>query len=484
MALKSSCPGKFELDLQLPPTAEAERRAIGIALTNRGTWAVLSTIKTDDFQDPVYRSIWGAICDLKNAGVEIDPLTVTMHLATSLYGTTESEPAMELRRVITSCFTSILGDISGYEGVARSLIEMGNKRRFVEECLKSAEKAVTSNLLETTADIANGHIKTVQTGLSAEAELIDASELTGEIMDTRFSDVYIDKTGWQKLDNAMNGGFHRNQFYLFCGRMKSGKTTTATSICYNQIMAEPPVPQVYICLEQTAVEIWKKMLARWISEVYCVDPKYGHETGEFVSANDFNNKRFMQAHWVGEALEAAREFFKSRGLKFVRQPRMKLSDLKTMIAKIGLSGKYQGVWVDYLQLVRGPLADKGMQVQHLEDVYQTLAELVTNYPIWIAGLCQLNSSGSVRGSEGGDMACSMRWDIHALEVANFVEGQQMAPKIKMWMEMKLSRHTQILDIGGPGGQDEDGNTLPDPAFELDGERGPCYRPIKVEASRL
>ncbi len=271
----------------------------------------------------------------------------------------------------------------------------------------------------------------------------------------------------------MGGGLVEREYSVLGGRMGSFKTMAATSISFNLIHREVPVPHDYYCLEQTGKQMLYRILARQISEIYFQD----NGLEDRVEASIFRDIRITSQNWFGEALEAAEEWCLRRGLRFLRQPRMDLNDLVSEISSAGLEGHAKGIIVDYVQLVRTPLADKGLTTAHLDQVHQTLAELCTNNPLWILGLVQMNQTGGVRGGEGAMAAASNVCYLHKVEDVPADPEEPMT--YRAWIEVAKNRHSARMNVGGPGGLDPENmdKRLPDPAYILDGECGPCLREL-------
>ena len=141
-----------------------------------------------------------------------------------------------------------------------------------------------------------------------------------------------------------------------------------------------------------------------------------------------------------------------------------MSDLKSTIARAGMSGKVDGVIVDYMQLVEGKGKNQSSS-EHYDNVAQTLAEAVKRYPIWILSAAQLNRDGNIRGSDGLLMACDLAFSLNKKEGAVFHDGQKNPDRA--WLETMVSRYTPYLDIGSESA----------PGYEIDVGAGPIFREL-------
>ena len=427
-------------------------------------------LQTGDFFDPVHGSIWGRIRDLKKAGQPCDLTALVMQMGLTLGGM-ETPEAQNMSVYLTACVTQTISfGPQNYQDTARLLIKQAAKRSYARKLVKSARRLSQSSLTDTAEQLASEHIQDIQRDQHS-GSLVTASQLVREMLDTRFDDVRIDSTGWHRLDRALGGGLAENEYSVFAGRMGGFKTTLATSVSHNLIAGSEPVAHDYYCLEQTAQQIFQKMVARWISEIWFE----ANGLEDRVNASIFRDINIRRSDWFGQALEAADEWYRRRGLRFLRRPRMDLQDLVSEISSAGLEGHAKGIIVDYVQLIRTPLAEKGQTTAHLDHVHQTLAELATNNPLWIVGLAQLNQTGGVRGGDGAIAAASNVCYLHKIEAPPDDPEEPM--QYKLWIEVAKNRHNAQIHVGGPGGVDEDGRRLPEPAYRLDGDCGPCLREL-------
>lgn len=229
-------------------------------------------------------------------------------------------------------------------------------------------------------------------------------------------------------------------------------TMMAATMSYN--MALRGEPHVYICLEMDPEQIFQRYLARWMAE----------QSGADTNTDIFYDRKQTDSDWFREDLRKACEVFdeKHSGLWFLQRPRMHIKELKSVLARIGLSGKYKGVFIDYMQLIGG--CQGGNMTAHLDDVNQTIAEFVSSYPIWVCAAAQMNQEGGIRGGRGMAAAADMVLGINKIEYEG-VEGS--APYYKSWIEMQATRYTPTIHIG----------TEEEPAYDFNIGAGPSYKEL-------
>ena len=464
-------PGSITLTIDQPFFLEAEQRAIGIALNWPKTWPAFAKLKPDDFFDATNALIWAAISKLRAAKLPADVAAVFSEIAPHFGG--DGDPrALKIYAYMTNCVLSVVV-VDGYKDTALHLLDMGAKRRMARDILDTGHRLSTSGASDSAAKIAADHIRKIQLNQGTAEAMLDAGDIIQEILDTRFDPIHVSPTGWPRFDRAMLGGFHRNKYYVIGGRMKGFKTTTLISLAYNMLVRDDPVAIDYYCLESTARQVFQKLLARWVSEVWC---KENEPRGYLMTDAEFMNRWVLDQKWFGEAMQQALRYFRDRGLRFIPRAGMDLNDLTSAITASGIEGRVQGSIVDYAQLIRSPLADKGMMTEHLDRTHQTLANLAVDTPQWIVGAVQLNQTGGVRGGEGANQAASMVWHIHKVWLNKKWPGEPK--KFGAWFEMKNTRYTPEGNIGDDG-EEEDTPDGPvqhaEPAYWLDGDVGPCLR---------
>ena len=473
METMSPRPGSIALTIDQPFSLEAEQRAIGLVLHWPKTWTAFSKMRPDDFFDDNNALIWAAVVELRARKLPADLPAVFSQLAPH-FGGMQDQRAQHIRDYMTNCVLSVVA-VTSYRETAALLYEMACKRRLARTVANTARRISTSSVTDTASLISSDHIRQIQLDQGTNDTMIDAGDIIRDILRTRFDPVRISATGWPRFDAALGGGFVENFYYVIGGRKKGLKTTTLISLVYNMIVRDDPIPIDYYCLEATAQQVFQKLLARWVSEVWCKE----HEPrGYCMTDGAFRNRWIKDQDWFGEAMEAALAYFQERGLRFVSPGRMDIHDLSSRITAAGIEGRTRGSIIDYAQLIRSKLADKGEMTAHLDNIHQTLSELAVANPQWVLAAVQLNQTGGVRGGEGANQSASMVLHLHKLW-ANKHEPSR-PKKYKAFFEMVDTRYTPEGNIGDSGEEVEDEDTgetvrMPEPAYWLDGDIGPCLR---------
>ena len=473
METTSPRPGSMSLTIDQPFSIEAEQRAIGLVLHWPKTWNAFAKMRPDDFFDDNNALIWAAIVELRAKKLPADLPAVLSQLAPHFSGM-QDQRAQHIRDYMTNCVLSVIS-VTSYQETAALLYGMARKRRLARTVATAARRISTGPVTDTAENIASETVRQIQLDQGSSDSMIDAGDIVRNILDTRFDPIRISSTGWPRFDAALAGGFVENFYYVIGGRKKGLKTTTLISLVYNMIVRDDPIPIDYYCLEATAQQVFQKLLARWVSEVWC---KHNEPRGYCMTDGDFRNRWIKDQKWFGEAMEAALEYFTERGLCFVSPGRMDIHELSSRITSAGIEGRTRGSIVDYAQLIRSKLADKGEMTAHLDNIHQTLSELAVANPQWILAAVQLNQTGGVRGGEGANQSASMVLHLHKIWANKNEPGAKK--KYKAFFEMVDTRYTAEGNIGDSGEEVEDEETgevvrMPEPAYWLDGDIGPCLR---------
>lgn len=482
METTSPRPGSMSLTIDQPFSLEAEQRAIGLVLHWPKTWNAFSRMRPDDFFDDNNALIWAAVVELRAKKLPADLPAVLSQLAPH-FGGMQDQRAQHIRDYMTNCVLSVIS-VTSYQETADLLYGMARKRRLARTVETAARRISTGPVTDTAEDISSDTIRQIQLDQGTNMSMVDSGSIVRNIIKNRHTPMRIAPTGWPRFNRALLGGFVENFYYVFTGRPKGLKTTTMISMVYDMIVRDDPIPIDYYCLESTADQIFKKMLARWVSEVWC---KENEPKGLCITDGIFFERSLSQQPWFWEAMEAAETYFTDRGLRFLPQADMNLDDLSSAIIAAGIEGRTRGSVIDYAQLIVSHQANKGAinETQHLDRIHRKLAALAVNTPQFVIAAVQRNPTGGVRGGEGAIQSASMVINIHSQESKYQVPGT--ATKYDAFLEVPFSRYTPPFNIGDNGEEDEDakGNTIrrEEPAYRLDGDIGPCLREIPFKDTR-
>lgn len=423
---------------KLPHSQEIEARALGLALYHENGYGTVAALRPEDFHDGFHADLWSVIQDMANAHKTITPVTV--HAEVEARGGTGEA----IRRHINDYAAGVVTTLGGPDYV-QHLKDLTMRRRAMLSLQRMAERLQDLSMRTVAAD---------QIGQSV-ADLIDiASERNqfislGDIGDMLLAGkrTKITPTGFPALDDALAGGFHRNRMYGFVGRPKAGKTFFLSSISYNMI--EAGHRHLYLALEMTPLGFAQRFYARRMG----------------VNSLDFFRPDKRDTPWFQKRLGEAEQYYKAHDfLNLKVNQRNDLDALRATLAEIGMSGEWDGVFVDYIQLIGGKQNGQN-ETTHLDNVCQTLAEMASSYPIWICAAAQMNAEGGVRGGTGMAAACDVLFNIENSDEKPFADSS--GRRERRHLSMQYSRYTMNADIGQPN----------EPGYILRTDAGPYFQEL-------
>jgi len=243
-------------------------------------------------------------------------------------------------------------------------------------------------------------------------ELRHRSDAFQSVMDGLTDPGVCSSTGMPKMDLALGGGLFAGKAYGIQARKKTGKTLLMGTMSYN--MNELGIPHLWIAAEMNDKELEQRQIARAIGR----------------TALDFLTDNIDLASQVRAYGETAPD-----NIIYSNATGITIPELKELVVRAIEEQHIHGFFLDYLQLVRN-VRMSGNRTEHLEDVAQTISEIVREYQVWAVVAAQLNQDHNTRGGEGMLLAFDLIFSLHRSQSSS--EG---------WLEMKDSRYTPYRNIG-------------------------------------
>ena len=427
----------------IPPSdREVELCLLGTVVLNPAAFGEVSWITPEDFSTPQHSALWKAILDAITGGTSADPVTLTRMLARH----PDDYPGWQ--RFFEFLAASPVAATNGPSYAAR-LRDLSQRRRLVEVAAKMLEQASNQITDDPAAMVADEALSEISRACSAKDDLEDAGDVAARVVAELNRPLENFPTQMPRLDAVMGGGFYKHKFYAITARMKQGKTAMMGTIAYNLVFPEEMGGAVeerarvlFLSLEMGSDQIMQRLMARRIG----------------VNSLDYLDPKKRETPKLRNGSIQCQRDFSQRGLYFRNKPRMTLDDLRATLARVGLSGKIDGIIVDGIQLISGRSRNQS-GAEHLDDVAQSLAEAAVRYPIFVIGVAQLNREGEVRGGDGLLNACDLTFAMHKIE--------STISQDQAWLQMLASRYTQFANVGSKEA----------PAFELEVRSGPYFREL-------
>lgn len=406
---------------------ENEQALLGALMVNNNLYSrVAGVLRPEMFCSSSHGAIYGAITSFILAGKSATAVTLK-----PFFEDDDGLKDVGGAQYLVSLEVNVVA-LSAVRDYAECVVDLWKRRCLVllADDLSAAAKSMD---YEKTADKIGADISAkINSTIAGRSTRHSASSLINQYINQGNSSVT--STGFRRLDAAMAGGLYAGKFYAFAARMKAGKTSLMASIAYNAAKSGAKI--LYLALEMGGAEIMQRILARHIG---C--------NANHLMRKEISPDRVVKAH----------SDFESIKLVFDNCPLSTVDDICAAI--IAAEGKFDGIIIDYIQLIGGANKGEG-DAQFQGRVAQTIAATVKNCPsIWVLTAAQLNREGEVRGSDGLRMACDM---LIKLETDESDEGDKCA-----WLDVEATRYTAAVSIGCESS----------PSLVLDRHIGPYYREI-------
>jgi len=438
----------LKLSVTLPVNPDIEDALIGSVLMAPKLWPKVAHVRPSDFHSPAHASVWEVMAELASGGSAPDLITVTARITAGLDHA--SDEAMAWRKHLHELTLSggyIAREAQNYAAIVRDYSE---RRRLIWAMQDGIHAAADTAAADTAAQVAGGVMARITVDSRVSDDIEDAYDIAGRVVDELDRPIDVVSTGMPRLDAAMGGGIRRGTFIGIGGDQKAGKSTLLGSIAYNLTVGAEErgvevEPLVYLCLEMKPETQLQRLMGRYMG----------------MNSEAFTDPVTRAQPWFKRKAQEAQEALRGKGLFFAARPRMTLDDLKGTLARIGLSKKFRGAMVDYVQLVGGKRSKTSM-AEHLDDVNQTIAETCVNTGLWVMAAAQLNSEGKVRGGSGLNAACDIAFAIRKHQE---VYGQDH----EAHLENLAARYTRQLNVGSENCA----------AYRLRSDRGPFYDELEL-----
>lgn len=394
------------------------------------------SLEPDDFADNFYGEIWRHAATMIQETRTISPVVLAAHL--KQFETQDFKPQAELARLLASAVTT-----NGVPQYAKIIAEAARLRHLHGNITQASSKIGTATLGVGEADeISSGLMAAILEATTSRSELLGFKALTQRARQRLEEDIPATSTGFPRLDAALGGGLYPGRLYGLCAQQKVGKTSMLGSIAYQ--LCEQDIGWCYAALEMGSDQIYERLLARHMN----------------CNSLDFLDRERRQQNWFQKGFSSATSWFEDKDCVFRTRPGMHLDELLSLLARIALSGRYRGVFIDYLQLIGGRPKSTN-ETYWYDEVAQALAEAAKRFNIWIVVAAQIGRNDSVYGGDGLGRACDV--NLKLVPVERTASDPPGLPH-RAWIEMLASRYTPLGDVGSAAM----------PAYSLNQSAGPCF----------
>lgn len=356
-----------------PHSTEAERTVIGALLLDPEAIIKISDfLKAEDFYDPIYRDIYGAVMDLYSNHEPVDFVTVTSKLADNkkLQDIGGSAFLAQLTsEVPTSSHIYQYGQIVKTKAVHRKIIKAGqtiaglgyNEERPVPEILDEVEKTVF--------EISNQFLKDKFVHIRQILE--DRYERFAELHESDEELVKGVPTGFQGLDAKLSG-FQPSDLIILAARPSMGKTALALNVAQNAAIRYGKNVGIF-SLEMSKEQLVDRLFASML----------GVDSWK-LQKGKLDDQDFQNMGPIMDELNKANIFIDDSVASSI-------PELRAKARRLQMEHGLDMLIIDYLQLMStGNHNFAGNRVQEISEISRSLKQLGRELHIPIIALSQLS----------------------------------------------------------------------------------------------
>lgn len=359
-----------EIYLLTEQQISAEQSIVGSILIDTGKCldAVRGEVRAEMFGTEVNRNLFSAACLLQDEGQPVDPVTVLSKMQELGYECKRTYIIELLDMTPTAANVMAYCEVLKGENLRRELyLELRRQQGRLRE--GTSPQDVSSDTVSAIERLAQG---------DSDRGAVTASDVMVELWDTiqQIQDGTMEpamKTGYEKLDRILEGGFQRNGLYILAARPGRGKTTVALNIAKRVAKAGRRV--LFISLEMDREQLVSRILAT--------------EIGGVSAAQIMNGKLTSQEEW-GDLAHAASQVSRLP-ITFNRQESMNVPEIR-YLAKTSRS---ELLVIDYLGLIENE-NENGKLYEEVTKTSKRLKLMARGLGVPILCLAQLNRESDKR----------------------------------------------------------------------------------------
>lgn len=359
-----------------------ERNLLASVIRSEEAWLKVSDQITEgDFTNPINRSLWAIIDEMRQAGILPSPVAISDKLPKEIKEQVEALGGWEYISTLEKIPVESL-NVEHYAKALKNFTVLRRGRDAGDQIRSFAEKSEdSSEFLEKVDQIVNE----IPGEVGAEITLL------GSIVDEFIEDKKINvrkipglSTGYPIFDTVTQG-LQPGRLYILGARTGQGKSIW----CLNLVKAlaiDQEIPVLYISTEQTQ----KDEISRLVSIVAEV-PEHSINNGTFALGNEYP-----------ERVIYAQDVIKAAPIYFSHDPMFTPEKLYRTIKKYVLVHKVQAVFFDYIRIPVSKISSNNTWAL-VGDLAYGLKAVASDLDIPIISAVQVNRDGSEAFKTTGEM---------------------------------------------------------------------------------
>lgn len=371
---------------------EIEQALLGLALSNN-EMALIFDLQPEQFSHEMHRDLFSEILEGISNGKRVNPVTLKDRYDNAyLAGLITKTPSV---------------------GQSETMVEALKRDALRRQLRGAAQEALEAEDPDQALLILTGAIDDA-TRQTLSSSLRTARQVSESIVNDLKESPKIYSTGLQRLDYAMNGGFHEGRFYGFAADSGHGKSLLASTISNH--MKNANVPHLLICAEMGEKETHQRSLAKDMG----------------VDSRAFYDLSMRPPNFISDvAFKASRE---QTCMIYYDDPFLTFTRLQQVVTSAVVRFGIKGFILDYWQLIGGGERDRA---DFLGRVAQWQASACKRFKLWSMNTAQLNRDGEVLGSGGLKRAVDQMYHL--------IRPDETLPTA--YFEMKKTRYTKFMHVG-------------------------------------
>lgn len=354
---------------KIPPQAtDIEKATLGALIIDSNSLTVgMGKLFTDIFYRSAHQSIFNAITNVYDKGLQVDYLTVIEQLKKD--NTLETAGGAYYITTLTNLVT----DSTSIEGHIMILSEMYLKRKTIEVCQKAVNESFENStdcfdIINQTDDSMQKMQERVLTGMAKDM-LHYSMEMMRQHDDVKVSGILGISTGIKALDDAI-AGLVQPDLIIIAARPGQGKTALALSITHHTSVLNNH-PCAWFSLEMDGVQLVRRLAA--------IESGINHQV---IRGGQTSTDEYKTLSKGIEKICKAPIYIEDRTSINIRDIRTRSNLLKK---RHGI--KY--IVVDYLQLM-SPVFRGQNREQEISEISRSLKNLAKELKIPVIALSQLS----------------------------------------------------------------------------------------------
>jgi len=353
---------------------EAEQIILGTAIMNNSLLLnVADILESKHFSYIEHQEIWKEFIRIGREGATADPVTLKnfMQNNTIFKDLGGSKYLMILMQLANG-----VADLRSY---AKTLIELWQKREFYEliENCKNELQEKSFNYLS--SKLQNDILKLDSNNSASKIQSI--SEVITDIENDEkelLSDGFI-ATGFNKLDDILNGGFHKKQLCVIGARPSVGKTSIAQQLILKASQSGKRC--LFISLEVDKKNVFLKFASNLVS----------------IDGWKLQRRKLNQDEL--QSLQVAKEELRSLDIFVNDSSSLNISQIENIIKKQLEISPVDIVFIDYIQIIRYLQQGNFNEASAIKENTSRLKEIAKKYDLSVVALAQINRKGVENNQE-------------------------------------------------------------------------------------